>query len=245
MAINKYYPVNLEIQFYKIYKNCFYKIIDSLPKIYFKDSTISTQNEIETEIEKQFNAMTPLIASWSNDLVKFANKSFKQKISATLKLKTGKKYTIEALQLALKQPQLETVLRDYYYSLNIYKDSVKAELLQKTLPVTVQAVERGASMKTVKKELMDLYSWSDKKASLHASTSVANILSAVDREHYTQNGLEYYIWSTSNDQRVRPTHRALNGMKRKLGEGIEPGQEFRCRCTKLPDPNEIERKLFG
>jgi HK97 family phage portal protein len=44
-------------------------------------------------------------------------------------------------------------------------------------------------------------------------------------------------WATSLDERVRESHRALEGVVVPLGEswpgGIKPGQEFRCRCTAI------------
>ncbi len=43
-------------------------------------------------------------------------------------------------------------------------------------------------------------------------------------------GLTVYLWCTMEDDRVRPSHEALNRTLRVWGEGISPGEEHRCRC---------------
>jgi SPP1 gp7 family putative phage head morphogenesis protein len=44
-------------------------------------------------------------------------------------------------------------------------------------------------------------------------------------------------WLTAQDDRVRPTHAELHGYTVRFGEafpgGIEPGQEFNCRCSEI------------
>lgn len=48
-------------------------------------------------------------------------------------------------------------------------------------------------------------------------------------------GIKEYIWRTSQDERVRPTHRVRNGKTYKWSDaGIRPGSEVRCRCNAEP-----------
>lgn len=242
--MSKYFAYNLEIQFFKLYKNMFKNIIKSIPNVYFKDSVLSDQREIETIIDRELAELEPKIKTWSAALVAFSQKTFNQKILSVLPLKYKRRFNLETIKLILKRPILTETLDKFYYSIKLYNEQIKQELLQRTLPITMKAVEQGASMKTVAKELETLYGWSESKASLHASTSTANILSSVDRQHFVANKLEWYIWSASNDERVRASHSSLNDTRRKLGEDIEPGQEFRCRCTKLPDEQEVLKAIF-
>jgi len=250
--MNKYFPTNLEIQFYKLWKNKLYSIVDGIIKIFNRefrddvtiDSVDSIQNEIETLVNDRLKELTPAIQQWGGSLVAFSNVAFSKKILEVLPLKFKRKYTIETIKLIINKPQVQNTLTEFYYSNKIYSDQIKNELLQKTLPLSIKTVEQGASMKTLKEELKTFYQWSDKKATLHAQTSVANVLGAVDRQHFVANKLEEYIWSSSNDERVRASHRSLNGTRRKLGEGIEPASEFRCRCTKLPVQEEVMKSLF-
>jgi len=234
-----YYPLNLEIQFFNEYKKVFKKIISDIKKLYEikrDDEVIMTQNQIETIINNEFKGLQNIYGYYFYEVSKFTKKGFYRKILDVVKTdrKLRNKYTIEALNVVLKEPETANLLERFYYTNNIYNTQVKEELLQKTLSLSIQAVEQGKSMKTLSKELQEIYSWSEKKASLHAQTQISNLYGILERERYTKNGFKRYIWSTSKDGRVRPSHKALEGQVRNFGDIPEPNQEFRCRCTRLP-----------
>ena len=56
--------------------------------------------------------------------------------------------------------------------------------------------------------------------------------------------MEEYVWSTSQDSRVRDSHRRLNRKKfrwddppvvdPKTGRRCHPGEDYGCRCVALP-----------
>lgn len=52
---------------------------------------------------------------------------------------------------------------------------------------------------------------------------------------HQQLGIRQYHWRTSEDERVRPSHRALNGSLQEWGQPPpgtgHPGQDIQCRCT--------------
>lgn len=39
-----------------------------------------------------------------------------------------------------------------------------------------------------------------------------------------------YVWRTANDDRVRPSHAALNGTVRAWSDSPDPGEDYNCRC---------------
>ena len=49
-----------------------------------------------------------------------------------------------------------------------------------------------------------------------------------------RSGIDEYIWSTSQDERVRPSHREKNNKKRNWNENPIPGEEIQCRCVAIP-----------
>jgi SPP1 gp7 family putative phage head morphogenesis protein len=50
--------------------------------------------------------------------------------------------------------------------------------------------------------------------------------------------VEEYVWSTSRDERVRPSHSAKDGKRFKWNDPPSdtghPGNEIQCRCVAIP-----------
>mgnify|MGYP000210898992 CR=1 FL=1 len=65
----------------------------------------------------------------------------------------------------------------------------------------------------------------------------------ITEERQTQAGIEEYVWSTSNDEKVRETHEELDGttqrwddppVSEKNGDRNHPGGSYQCRCVAVP-----------
>lgn len=236
-----FYPINTELKFFKLWKLFLKKLIEGIKGIYWRDDIIFTQKEIEQYFEKEYFNIQKQLPFLFYEIAEFSKKSFYKKIQKVINKNKilREKYTIEALKIKIKDIDMSNYLEEFMYKNNIYKEQLKNELLQKTLPITSRAIEKGESIKKISQSLQEVYGWAENKAALHSATQVGNILGALNRQRFLDNGLKYYIWSTSRDNRVRPLHRSLEGTKRKFGEGLEPGQDFRCRCVALPVDEEI------
>lgn len=122
-----------------------------------------------------------------------------------------------------------------------------------------RTVGEGISTKDLAKELSDRYDITLRRAELIAEDQVGNVNAEITRARQTGVGANQYRWSTSGDQRVRPTHRALDGTLQSWddppdipGEGrLHPGEPIRCRCVAeavfegevLPPEYEDQRDL--
>jgi SPP1 gp7 family putative phage head morphogenesis protein len=97
------------------------------------------------------------------------------------------------------------------------------------------------------KQIKEVTGFKEYRCRLIARDQTANLHGQITKRQQTSIGLERYIWRTAGDERVRKTHQALNGTTRKWGDGIEPGQEFSCRCTAEPiiDFDEILKGFDG
>lgn len=79
------------------------------------------------------------------------------------------------------------------------------------------------------------------RAMLIASDQTTKFNGTLQQVQQTQAGITEFMWSTSHDGAVRPTHRALDGRKFKWAVGapdgqelVLPGQPVRCRCQPIP-----------
>ena len=88
------------------------------------------------------------------------------------------------------------------------------------------------------------YGVSRNKARFLARTETALLVSKYREENYKEAGVNYYRWSSSQDQRVRPLHRKLNGqifawndppiIDERRGKKGNPGEIWGCRCVSVP-----------
>lgn len=83
------------------------------------------------------------------------------------------------------------------------------------------------------------------KLDFWARDQVGNFTAEQTEGLFKQYTLESYIWETQGDNRVREVHASLQGMIIKFGEspiGVNPGQEYACRCGYSINEREISQK---
>jgi SPP1 gp7 family putative phage head morphogenesis protein len=81
----------------------------------------------------------------------------------------------------------------------------------------------------------------ESRAMLIARDQTLKFYGQMNQLAQTSVGVEEYIWNTSNDERVREEHAALDGTTQRwdsppdTGNGNNhPGEDFQCRCTATP-----------
>ena len=79
------------------------------------------------------------------------------------------------------------------------------------------------------------------QAELIARDQVGKMYSAFTQARHQELGVEEYIWQTSGDERVRDSHRAVDGKRFRYddppivdGEPATPGSPINCRCVPIP-----------
>lgn len=82
------------------------------------------------------------------------------------------------------------------------------------------------------------------KANFLARQETSLFMSKYRKERFAQAGVRRYRWSTAHDERVRDSHRHLNGRifsyddppitDRHTGAKNNPGEDFNCRCVDEP-----------
>jgi SPP1 gp7 family putative phage head morphogenesis protein len=75
-----------------------------------------------------------------------------------------------------------------------------------------------------------------------ARNEIKAFFSTLTQKRFEQLGIEKAIWQTSGDERVRTSHRRLDGKEYDINTGIKddegnwikPGSEMNCRCISIP-----------
>ena len=117
-----------------------------------------------------------------------------------------------------------------------------------------QAVVNGWSVKQLQEQIKKASNGlSDKKCRLLARDQIGKLQGQVSEAQMEEVGLEMYIWDTSGDERVRPSHRPMDGLLCRWDDAtvyskdngkswidrpatavrMHPGQDIQCRCVAL------------
>ncbi len=95
----------------------------------------------------------------------------------------------------------------------------------------------------LRQRIQDRLEVSRSKADLLARDQVLKLNAKITRERHQAAGITEYIWTTSNDERVRETHEELEGetfswddppVTNEAGDRNHPGEDYQCRCVPYP-----------
>ncbi len=105
-----------------------------------------------------------------------------------------------------------------------------------------EGIGQGEGIPQLRNRVKDVFSEaSTNRADTIARTETAQAFEAANQQAMKESGVvEKKGWLSANDSRVREAHRLLEGMIVKLDQKfpsingpIDPGEEFRCRCTSI------------
>jgi len=134
-----------------------------------------------------------------------------------------------------------------------------ANILGRMREIVQQGQADGRRVEAIARDLNEAYGMGKRHAQLIARDQTAKLNSAITRKQQEDAGVRMYVWDTSGDQRVRASHRKMNGLycsyddvavysndggktwKKKTldmpnikGKFVHPGEDFQCRCVAMP-----------
>lgn len=112
--------------------------------------------------------------------------------------------------------------------------SLPEQMLGQVEGVVNRGVLAGTRHEDLAKLLVERFGVAESRAALIARDQVLKWHGSLTRLRHLDAGVSEYTWSTSQDERVRPTHRARNGKRYKWDQSPTPGQEVLCRCAAIP-----------
>lgn len=143
--------------------------------------------------------------------------------------------------------------------------SVEEQYLGRVGQRAQDAVRSGTTVRDFSKELEKAYNLSKSRAKLIARDQVGKLNGQISRARSMRSGMDEYEWQTSGDERVRQSHKVLNGKICKYSDstvykepgtvvwlprsaiggfiGI-PGQDYQCRCVGVTDVEAYVNSLL-
>ncbi len=120
--------------------------------------------------------------------------------------------------------------------------SVATDYLDDIEQTVLRAFRSGLRSGELADMLTERYGVAENRAALIAQDQIGKLNGELVQDRQTALGIDSYIWSTSEDERVRPEHEDRDGVSFEWDSPPEdgnPGQPIRCRCTALPDLSKL------
>jgi SPP1 gp7 family putative phage head morphogenesis protein len=160
-----------------------------------------------------------------------------------LKGNTREMRRILRLDLAAETPEIQLILSGLRRQNVALIESIAEKLLGDVFRVVTESIIDGTRVETLASRLAERYSVSESRARLIARDQTLKANASLTETRHAQAGVTQYIWSSSRDERVRPTHADLDGsvfswddppVTSEDGARNHPGEDFQCRCVAIP-----------
>lgn len=158
----------------------------------------------------------------------------------------GFKRSAEMLKVDPKMTPAMNKMISKHYTKNLNKyitDFSKQSITTLREVVQANALE-GYRFDRLTEVIRHRYGVTANKAKFLARQETSLFMSKYRQARFTEAGVKRYRWSTAHDERVRSSHRALNGQvfsydqppitDTATGAHNNPGEDFNCRCIDIP-----------
>lgn len=144
---------------------------------------------------------------------------------------------LHAINVFNTEPQLRAVRAEFLQENVQLIKSIPEQHLGKVAEAVREAFDSGTRAETLRKRIQEIHDITDRRARLIARDQISKHNGALARVRQRGAGFTHYQWSTARDERVRPTHMALEGEVFSWNEAPppgHPGEDYQCRCAAVP-----------
>jgi SPP1 gp7 family putative phage head morphogenesis protein len=183
-------------------------------------------------------ASQALFGEFTNERLSRLAATFGERVSGFNRQQLGRQFRaaigIDPLENA---PRLTRVLQAFATENAALITSVPQKYFSEIESTTLQALRTGTRAEDIQGLYEDRYGVSESRARLIARDQVGKLNGQMNKVRQGELGVTRFTWRTSEDERVREEHAALDGTEWSWddppGEGI-PGEPINCRCLGEP-----------
>ena len=115
-------------------------------------------------------------------------------------------------------------------TLNALKQDIANNRASQEIKDIVKSIENGTYTQN---DINNLQKWLTKRNENLARNETGNLYAQECKDLMIENGIEYFVWHTMKDDRVRPEHAEREGLVFSINDEL-PGEDFNCRCWAEP-----------
>ena len=243
--------VRMANQYMRLLKEELEENLPKLKDVYKVNRDESVRMDADTDL---MLSVTALFTQMRNALVKkTVGFGLRRRLEVLANL--NRKLTVSEWKRAIKAT-LGIDIREDYYLGDFYIEALERwvkenidlistipnETLDKMQDIVYDGYTNGRTTTQMVKDIQRTYGISKRHAVLIARDQTAKLNGEIQRYQQMDAGIEEYIWCTTGDERVRESHRELNGQKFRWdtppensdGRACHPGEDYQCRCIGRP-----------
>lgn len=188
---------------------------------------IKVVDRVQAAVEKSSPVQLPLLLTLADQVRSFTTRSVTKQV-----------LSVVGIDVLPQLGQASALLGKWAEDNAALITSIDARYFDEIRDAVVATVGEGHSTASLSRAISDRYGVARSRADLIATDQIGTLNAQITQERQTALGIEEYIWSDSDDSRVRPLHAQLDGTVRRWDtphptEG-HPGMPIRCRCSALP-----------
>ena len=176
---------------------------------YNQDSIVDDINNIVNRLNEVLERDTMIIKTYeiADSLITFVREEMK----SIFKSKVLVDYNIDISVNALNSFENQSILIRSWVDSNVKRiKGLNETQLADIAEIISRAYRAGFNYEVISKQIQNIAHVNENKAKLIARTELATLNSDYTRNENLKYGLKEYVWNTSNDERVRESHRVLN-----------------------------------
>ena len=206
------------------------------------DSPTFTNDGIFDGLKKMFKALKNKAAAvFAPNKTERVAKQFVNNVNRANRHNLEQQMKAKGIALVAAEPWVDDFMGRKIRENVGYIKNIEEEAYERIEKVVREGVEKGSSAKVIRNSILEQVEITEGRAQFLAVDQAGSILGQMTAERHKNIGIEKFTWDTSGDERVRDTHRALDGKVFAYddpptvgGRQVLPGEDYRCRCISQP-----------
>lgn len=246
--------------------NILIPVVKDMPNTFNKDNLYEIRyDDFSDDIEEVLEQIRILVKPYRDLLIAtlparfrkltlFTTKQVANSLSDVVSVKVSEDLTTNIFINSLR-PNLQELVKSATLTNARLITSIEDKFLDDVAILIQDSYRSGLSANSISKQIKDKFGVTENRARLIARDQIGKLHSDIVRDEHLSLGITEYKWLTSNDERVRASHKVLNEKicswydptiykdsvddkkwkKRSSIGGVEkhPGQDYQCRCDEI------------
>jgi SPP1 gp7 family putative phage head morphogenesis protein len=219
----------------------------------YVDDLQKTLNDVAEYIRIKDDEVIKTLWYFSSSLIQFTQKQLHNSFKDILTVKVAApSLSLNVFNSPLLDKNIDLMLKSWVSTNTSLIKSIQTDLLEQVGVIIESSYRSALSMPELTKQLQAKFNISRNRATLIARDQTAKLHSDYIKHEHKQLDITEYVWLTSGDERVRTSHKVLNGklcqwaneltyrdtitekVRAKSSIGgvpLQVGQDFQCRCS--------------